>query len=184
MISWIKFTHSSPLQLTDSYNVSVHSYHLLFDHFQFTLIHGPDIPGSYAVLLFTAQDFTSITSHIHSWVMFSLWLSLFILSGSIFPLFSSSILGIYWLGEFIIQCHVFLPFDTVHGVLTQEYWSGLPFPSPMDHVLSELSTITRLSWVVLPDMARSFIELDKAVILVIRLGNFLWFVVFALSALW
>jgi len=25
-----------------------------FDHFQFALIHGPDISGSYAVLLFTA----------------------------------------------------------------------------------------------------------------------------------
>ena len=54
----------------------------------------------------------------------------------------------------------------------------------MDHVLSELSTITRLSWVVLPDMAHSFIELDKAEILVISLGNFLWFVVFTLSSLW
>ena len=31
----------------------------------------------------------------------------------------------------------------------QEYWSGLPFPSPMNRILSELSTVTRLSWVVL-----------------------------------
>ena len=37
-----------------------------FDHFQFALIHGPDIPGSYAVLLFTASDFASITSQIHN----------------------------------------------------------------------------------------------------------------------
>ena len=29
----------------------------------------------------------------------------------------------------------------------QEYWSGLPFPSPVDHGLSELSTKTRSSWV-------------------------------------
>ena len=28
----------------------------------------------------------------------------------------------------------------------QEYWSGLPFPSPVDHVLSELSTMTCPSW--------------------------------------
>ena len=27
----------------------------------------PNIPGSYAILLFTASDFTSITSHIHNW---------------------------------------------------------------------------------------------------------------------
>ena len=39
--------------------------HLLFDHFQFALIHGPNIPGSYAILLFTALELASITSHIH-----------------------------------------------------------------------------------------------------------------------
>ena len=27
----------------------------------------------------------------------------------------------------------------------QEYWSGLPFPSPVDHILSDLSTITHSS---------------------------------------
>ena len=58
-----------------------------------TLIHGPNIPGSYAILFFIALDFTSITSHIHNWVLFSLWLCLLILSGVISPLFSSSIIG-------------------------------------------------------------------------------------------
>ena len=48
---------------------------------------------------------------------FLLWLHLFILSGVISPLFSSSILGTYWPGEIIFQCCVFLPFHTVHGVL-------------------------------------------------------------------
>ena len=33
----------------------------MFDHFQFALIHGPDIPGSYAILLFTASDLASIS---------------------------------------------------------------------------------------------------------------------------
>ena len=33
------------------------------------------------------------------------------------------------------------------GFPRQEYWGGLPFPSPVDHVLSELSTMTiRLGW--------------------------------------
>ena len=51
-----------------------------------------------------------------------------------------------------------------------KYWSGLPFPPPMDHVLSELFTITHLSWVALHSMDHSFIGLykflrhDKAVI--------------------
>ena len=96
-----------------------------FDHFQLDLIHGPNIPGSYAILLFTASNLTSITSHIHNWVLVLLWLHLFILSGVISPLISSSInmisSSINWaptnLGEFSFQCHIFLPFHTVHGVL-------------------------------------------------------------------
>ena len=40
---------------------------------------------------------------------------------------------------FIFWCHIFLPFCIVHGVLTQEYWSGLPFPCTVDHVLSDFS---------------------------------------------
>ena len=78
---------------------------------------GPDIPGSYAILLFTASDLASITSHIHSWVFFLLWRHPFILSGVISPLISSSILGTYWLGEFVFQYSIILPFHTVHGVL-------------------------------------------------------------------
>ena len=88
-----------------------------FDHFQFALIHGPNIPGSCAVLFFTASDLASITNHIHSFVLFLIWLRLFILSGVISPLISSSILGTYPPGEFIFKCHIFLPFHTVHGVL-------------------------------------------------------------------
>ena len=44
-------------------------------------------------------------------------------------------------------------------------------------LLSVLSTTIRLSWVALQDMAYSFMELDKAVIHVIRLVSFLcvWF---------
>ena len=59
------------------------------------------------------------------------------------------------------------------GFSRQEYWSGFPFPSPVDHVLSGLSTMTHLSWMALQSMAHSFIELGKAVVHVIRLG--LWF---------
>ena len=32
--------------------------------------------------------------------------------------------------------------STVHGVLKLEYWSGLSLPSPVDHILSELSIVT------------------------------------------
>ena len=116
MVIWVKFTHSSPFQLADSQNVSVHSYHLLLDHLQFALIHGPNIPGSCAVLLFAASDCAAITSHIRNWVLFLLWLHLFILSGVISPLISSSVLGTYWPGEFT---------STVHEPWTSRYSSWI-----------------------------------------------------------
>ena len=50
---------------------------------------------------------------------------------------------------------------------------SFPFPPPVDHILSELSTMTHLSWVALQGMAHSFIEGDKAVVHVIRLVSFL-----------
>ena len=102
-----------------------------FDHFQFALIHGPNIPGSYAILLFTASDLASITSHVHSWVLFLIWLHPFILSGVISSLISSSILGNYRPGELIFQCPIFLPFHTVHGVLKARIlkWFAIPLSS-------------------------------------------------------
>ena len=145
----------------------------MFDHFQFALIHGPNIPASYAVLPFTASDFTSITSHIHNCVLFSLWLCLFILSGIISLLISSSILGTYQPGEFIFQCPIFLPFHTVHGVLKARilkwlailFSSGAHFVRTLHHDLSIFGGPTC--------MAHSFIELEKAVVHVISLISFL-----------
>ena len=50
------------------------------------------------------------------------------------------------------------------GFSRQEYWGGLPFPSPVDHILSDLSTMTdRLGWAHTAWL--SFIKLDKAVVL-------------------
>ena len=66
------------------------------------VINGPNSPGSYAILLFTASGLASITSPIHKWVcFFLLWLHPFILSGVISLLISSSILGTYRPGEFL-----------------------------------------------------------------------------------
>ena len=107
------------------------SCYLLFYHFQVALIHGPNIPDFCVILLFTAWGFTSITSHIRNWVLFFLWLHLFILSGVISPLISSSILGTYRPGKFIFQCPIFLLFHTVHGVLKPRIrkWFAIPFSS-------------------------------------------------------
>ena len=64
-------------------------------HIQSSLIHGPTIPGSHAVLFFTAWDFPFTNRHTHSWALCSLWLSLFVLSEAISPLFPNSIVDIY-----------------------------------------------------------------------------------------
>ena len=53
------------------------------------------------------------------------------------------------------------PGSFVHGFSRQEYWSGLPCPSVVDHILSELFTATHPSWVALQGMAHSFTELCK-----------------------
>ena len=67
-----------------------------------------------------------------------------------------------------------LSFHTVHGVLKARIlkWFAIP-PSTVDHVLSELSTMTHPPWVAPHSMAYSFIELEKAVIHVISLVSFL-----------
>ena len=97
----------------------------------FVLIHRPNVPDFYAILLFTASDLVSITSHIYNWGLFLLWLHLFILSGVFTPLISCSIVGTDRPGEFIFQCPIFLPFHTVHGVLKAGIlkWFAIPFSS-------------------------------------------------------
>ena len=60
---------------------------------------------------------------------------------------------------------IILPFHTIHGVLKARILKWFPFPSPVGHILSDLSTMTRLSWFA-PWAWLSFIELDKAVVLV------------------
>ena len=122
-------------------------------------------------------DFSFITSHIRSWAFF-----FFFCFGSIssffLELFLHSSPVVYWaltdLGISSFNVLAFCLFIVFMGLLRDEYWSGLPFPSPVDHVLSELSTMTRPSWVALHSMAHSFIDLDKAVVNVISLISFLW----------
>ena len=50
------------------------------------------------------------------------------------------------------------------GFSRQVYWSGLPFPSPVDHILSDVSTMTHSSWVA-PRAWLSLTELDKTGVL-------------------
>ena len=80
----------------------------------------------------------------------------------------------YWipsdLGDSSFSVISFCPFIQFMRFSQYLYWGSLPFPPPVDHVLSELSAMTCLSWMALHGMAHSFIELlkpllhDKAVI--------------------
>ena len=71
----------------------------------------------------------------------------------------------YWiptdLGSTSYTVPSFCLFVLFMGFSRQEYWSGLPFCFPVDHVLSEVSTMTHLSWLALHGMRHRFIELYK-----------------------
>ena len=63
----------------------------------------------------------------------------------------------YWahtdLGSSSFSILSFCLFILFMGFSRQEYWSGLPFPSPVNHILSDLSTMTHPSWVAPQGMA-------------------------------
>ena len=57
MVIWITFACSGSILVNLFLKHLGHSCHLLFDHFQLTLIHGPTIPGSYKIVLLQIQIF-------------------------------------------------------------------------------------------------------------------------------
>ena len=141
--------------------VCSHSYPVYLDSY---------IPGTYAILFFTASGFTFITRHIHSWASFLLWPSHFILSGAVsncLLLFPSSILDIFWPGELGVRdeggyvcyfpvLYLFTFFYCPWGSPSKSTgWSRLPFPPSVDQGFSELFTMTHPSWMALHGMAHS-----------------------------
>ena len=120
---------------------------------------------------YSLQSQTLLTSPVKS----TTWCSFCFGSDSSFftELFLYSSPVTYWaptdLGSSFFRVICFHLFILFVGFSRQEYWSGLPFPSPVDHILSELSSMTCPSWVAPHSMAHRFIELDKAVIQLISL---------------
>ena len=109
----------------------------MLDHIRFTLIHEHNTSGSYAILFFTARDFSFTTRHIHNWASFLLWPSHFFPSGAVSscsPLFPS--LACWMPSDLggsscsVISFYLFLLFMVFSR---QEYWSWLPFHSLVDH---------------------------------------------------
>ena len=118
---------------------------------------------TFLVHIFTALHFTFPTRLIHSWLSFLLWPSHFILSGAVTNCPCSPVA--YWtpsdLGGSSSGGISFCLFLLFMGFSKQEYCSDLPLPLPVDHVLSELFTMTLPSWVALHSMNYSFTELCK-----------------------
>ena len=95
---------------------------------------------------------------------FLIWPCCFNLLGAIGScplLFLNCILDTFRPGGLIFGVISFYPFKEVMRFSQQVYWGSLPFPPPVNHVLSELSTMTHSSWVALHGMIHSFIELFK-----------------------
>ena len=132
--------------------MDVYSCHFLPDHVQFTLIHGPNIPGSYAILFLIALDFTFITRHIHNGV-----------EQLVVVLHSSPVA--YWtpseLGAYILVSYLFAFLCSSWG--SHSKYTGVVCYSLLQWITfwSELSTMTCPSWVALLSMAHSFLELCK-----------------------
>ena len=173
MVIWVKFTHSCPFNLLIPKMSVLTLGHLLLTTSDFPWF--MDLPFQVPVQRCSLQHRTWLSSLVTSTTGYSFCF------GSISSFFLE--LSLHWspvvyLAPINLGVHLSVFFLYLYilfmGFSRQEYWSGLPFPSPVDHVLSELSTMTRPSWVALHGMAHSFIELDKAVVHVISLISFLW----------
>ena len=124
------------------------------------LTDGSNILGSYTILFFKESDslpspVTSTTGHYFCFgSVSSFFLELFLHWSPVAYCAPPS------LGSSPFSVTSFCLFILFMGFSRQEYWHGLTFPSPVDHMLTELSTITCPTWVALHGMAHSCIELD------------------------
>ena len=116
------------------------------------------------------QHWTLLSPLYMSPVWHAFWFSLFTGSRAMPLAFASNILVTYYPVEWeglIIQCHIFLTFCTIHGVLCHSLLFGLHFVRPLHRDLSILGGPAR--------HGLYFTELHKTVIQVIILLNFMWF---------
>ena len=86
----------------------------------------------------------------------------------------------YWaptdLGSSPFSVLYFCLFILIMGFSRQEYWDGLPFHSPVNHILSELSTMTHPSWGIKSILAISRMEwccLQGGIVLVLGVSKWL-----------
>ena len=86
-------------------------------------------------------------------------------------------MSIYIYGHIYIYTHIyhiFCLFILFMGFSRQECWSGLPFPSPVDHVLSELSLNNWCFWTVVLEKTLESLMDCKEIKPVNSTGNQSW----------
>ena len=118
------------------------------------------VPMQYCYLkhwtLLSSQDTSTTECHFCFGPVASFFLGLLVLLLCSFPV-------VYWtpsdLEDSSFGVITFCSFMQFMKYSWKVYCGGLPFPSPVDHILSQRSAMTCLSWVVLHGVAYSFIEL-------------------------
>ena len=178
MVILVKFTHSSPfsswIPIMSSFTLAISCLTASNLPWFTDLIF--QVPMQYCSLQHWTLLLSLVTSTTGCYFRFGSVSSFFIIhSVELFVHWSPEA---YWaptdLGSSSFSVLSFCLFIVFMGFSRQEYWSGLPFPPLMDHILSELYTMTHPSWITLYGMGHSFIEFEKAVFHVIRLVSFLW----------
>ena len=176
MVIWVKFTHSSHFSLL-ILKLSMFTLAITC----FTTSNLPwfmDLTFQVPMQYYSLQHWILLPSPVTSTTGLFFFFALAPSLHSFWSYFCTAPIGAYWapthLGSSSFSILSFCLFILCMGFSRQEYWCGLPFPSPVDHVLSELSTVTCPSWVALHGMDHNFTELDKAVVHLIRLVILLW----------
>ena len=150
MVTWVKFTHSClliPRMSTFALAISCLTTSNLPWFIDLTF----PVPMHYCSLQHWTLLLSPVTSTTGYCFFFSSIPSFFL------ELFLHWSPVAYWaptdLGSSSFSILSFCLFILFMGFSRQEYWSGLQFPSPVDHLLSDLSTVTHPSWVAPQGMA-------------------------------
>ena len=108
--------------------------------------------------LLSPPDTSATGSHFYFGPVASFFLELLVIALCSSPVAYWTPSNLRGLSSGVISLCLFIPFMVFSQ---QESLRGLPFPLPVDHILSEVFTITHPSWVALQGMVHGFIELCK-----------------------
>ena len=157
LVIWIKFTHSCPFLI----HLFLTCWYSLLPSpawpCPYTLIHGLTVQVLCKTVLYSIRLYFHHQTY-PKLASLPLWPSHLILSGAISKLPSAlpqqkSRGCLLICGAHLLVSNIFA-FYSLMGFSQQKYWSGWPFPPPVDNILSELSTMSHpsgwpcLAWLI------------------------------------